>query len=451
MSVGTKKVTTQLLDLSIKKNFESVKDGTGKPLSELEGILEPFGELGKTINNLVNKVKSVVNNILSAIGNVIRSVAKWIGKILSAIGGAIKAALKYVMGLLGIPYDALSNIFKKVMKYIKSALGVLGGWLKNILGLGANAGHMTGFAGVAASDIAKTGMLAGLLGYFRNDSKGLNRTTDRLIKEFGAEDVTRAYNKLFSHGNYSKSYYDNYYGLGSKIKDPLDSQIYHGYYRSNKRRNGYFSKLKLDTLNSVFDRFKFLGISGSTAKELVELSSIGDLDRLLPRNNRRISYGEDYKELKKKKRTEYSNLEKLNIIRKSSGVLEHREEGYDRYTGDGLVNDYASRRRIGEAFERRYGIDNGTLFERFTYEGKRPNIEKPLDFRNENYIPSTIADQTKETEIEKIATTLGVENMTLEKPLSYADYKGFTKEKTINTKVNKTFKPSTGKELLFTY
>ena len=41
--------------------------------------------------------------------------------------------------------------------------------------------------------------------------------------------------------------------------------------------------------------------------------------------------------------------------------------------------------------------------------------------------------------------------MTLEKPLSYADYKGFTKEKTINTKVNKTYKPGVGKELLFTY
>nr|DAX15857.1 MAG TPA: hypothetical protein [Caudoviricetes sp.] len=451
MSVGVKKVTTQLLDLSIKNNFESVKDGTGKPLAEGEGELSPFGELGSTITNLVNKIKSVVNNILSAIGNVIKSVSKFIGKIMSAIAGAIKAALKYVMGLLGIPLDALSNIAKKVFKYIKSALGVLGGWLKDILGLGSNAGNIKDRAGLAISDIAKTGLLAGLLAYFRNDSRGLKNATNKLLKEFGIEDVTRGYNKLFSHGSYGRDYYDSYYGLNSLYKDSKDAKIYRHLYNSGRSKKGFFSKLKLDTLDSVFERFKFLGLSGATARDLIELSNINDLDRLLPRNKRRINYNSDYTTLSKKKRTEYSNVEKLNIIRKSSGLLKHDEETFDRYTGDGIINDFASRNRIGEAFERRYGIDNGTIFERFTYNGERPNIEKPLNFRNEKYEPSVLADQSKETEIEKIATTLGVENVTLSQPLTYAEHKGFTKEKTVNTKVEKIFKPSKAKELHFTF
>ena len=104
--VGTKKVTTQLLDLSIKENFESVKDGTGKPLSMLEGAEELLGEIGAVINNLVKKVTSIVNSILSAIGNVISNVMKFIGKILGAIANAVKNAIKALMNILGIPMDA---------------------------------------------------------------------------------------------------------------------------------------------------------------------------------------------------------------------------------------------------------------------------------------------------------------------------------------------------------
>ena len=451
MSVGTKKVTTQLLDLSIKKNFESVKDGTGKPLSELEGMLEPFGELGKTISNLVNKVKSVVNKILSAIGNVIKSVAKFIGKILSAIGGAIKAALKYVMGLLGIPLDAITGIFKKVMKYIKSALGVLGGWIKDIFGLGSNASHMRDITGVAVSDITKTGLVAGLLGFFRHDSRGLKNAHNRLTKEFGIESVTKAYNQLFRHGSYGNDYYDHYYNLDSSYSNEDDRRIHRGYYKSNKKRNDYFNKVKLDSPDDALRRFSSVGISGTTAKDLVALSNINDLDRVLPRNSRRVTSDVTYADIKDRQRSGYTDIEKLNIIRKSSGTLKHNEETYDNYTGDGIVNDYASRRRIEEAYAKRFGIDHGSIFERFTYKGRRPKIDKPLEFLNKEYTPSVIADQTKETELEKIATTLGVENITLSKPLTYADYEGFSKTKRVETQVDKTIKPGKGKELIFKY
>lgn len=451
MSVGTKKVTSQLLDLSIKKNFESVKDGTGKPLSMLEGEDSPFGELGKTISNLVNKVKSVVNKILSAIGNVIKSVAKFINKILSAIGGAIKAALKYVMGLLGIPYDAISSVFKKVMKYIKSALGVLGGWLKDILGLGSSAGHMRDLTGVAVSDIAKTGLIAGLLGYFRNNSRGLNNATNRLKREFGLESVTKAYNQLFRHGSYGRSYYNEYYNLGSDFKDPRDREIHRGYYNSNKKRNSYFNKVKLDNASSVLNRFDSIGLSDNTLSKLVTLSNINDLDRVLPRNSRNLTYGINYKDIKDNKRSNYTDLEKLNIIRKSSGLLKHNEEEYNNYTGDGIVNDYASRKRIGEAYAKRFNIDHGSVFERFTYKGRRPKIDKPLDFIKKEYVPSVIADQNKETELEKVATTIGVENVSLSKPLTYANYEGFSKIKRVDTRVHRSFKPSKGRDIVFTF
>lgn len=449
--VGTKKVTTQLLDLSIKENFESVKDGTGKPLSMLEGAEELLGEIGAVINNLVKKVTSIVNSILSAIGNVISNVMKFVGKILGAIANAVKSAIKSLMNILGIPMDALKNIAKSVMKFIQAALGTLGGWLKDILGLGNEAGNMSGLAGLLTSDITKTSLLAGILGYFSKDMRGLRSTTDRFVRDLGIEPVTKAYNKLFYNKNMRGGYYDSYYSLGDRYSDSSDRRIYNSLYnRSDRNRNQYFKSTKLDKLNSVLTRFDNIGISRDNSRKIIELSNLEDLDRLLPRNTRRVDYSKTYDELHNTSRSSYSDIEKLGIVRRSSGLLPHKEVNYDTSTSEGMINDYTSRRGLYEFANKKYWYDGGTWYEKFVYLVKRPSTFKPMSFLSgREYTPSVLADQNKESEIERIATTVGVENVVLEKPLTYAEHQGFSKKVDVIKELEKDVKPSRGRKLVF--
>ena len=448
--VGTKKVTTQLLDLSIKENFESVKDGTGKPLSMLEGAEELLGEIGAVINNLVKKVTSIVNSILSAIGNVISNVMKFIGKILGAIANAVKNAIKALMNILGIPMDALKNIAKSVMKFIQSALGTLGGWLKDILGLSNEAGNMSGLAGLLTSDITKTSLLAGILGYFSKDMRGLKSTTDRFVRDIGLEPVTKAYNKLFYNKKMGHGYYDSYYSLGDRYSDSSDRRVYNSLYnRSNRNRYDYFKNTKLDKLNNVLTRFDNIGISRDSSKKIIELSNIDDLDRMLPRNTRSLDYSKRYEDLHNTRRGSYTDIEKLGIVRRSSGLLNHKEVNYDTRTSDGLMNDYVAKRNLYEFTNKKYWYDGGTWYEKFVYIPRRPNINKPMAFLNREYKPSVLADQSRETEIERIATTVGVENVVLEKPLTYAEHQGFTKKVDVIREITKEFKPGRGRKLIF--
>ena len=87
MAVGMKKITTQILNETIKTNFESLKDGTGKPLKQndgeesnslldkaldgLDSIKEIMGSVGNVISGLVKTATNIVNKILSAVKSVI--------------------------------------------------------------------------------------------------------------------------------------------------------------------------------------------------------------------------------------------------------------------------------------------------------------------------------------------------------------------------------------------
>lgn len=448
MSVGTKKITTQLLDLSVKDNFESVLDGTGKPLSILDSL--GFGELGSTINKLINKVKSVVNKILSAIGNVLSKIGAFIKRILKAIGDILKPIFKELMRILGIPLKWLGNLMKNALKFIASSLGTLGGWLKDVLGLDNGMGNMKDFASLAVSDIARTGFLASIFGYYSRDRHGLGSVTDRFARECGLEPVAKAYRKLFYHGKGNRDYYDTYNDMFSRYPDRDEGRIYNAYYnRDFKYRNDYFKSLELADLGSIFTRFKYMQLDGSTHKQLIELSSVDDLDRWLPKH-RRVNSNKTYEELNQP-RTSYSNLEKLSIIRKSSSRLEHKDLEYNDVTGDGIINTYTAKRSMEDTMLRRYELDRGSTFERYYYKGRRPNLEKPLEFTGKDYTPSVAMDTTKKTEAEKIGSTLGIVGMKLKEPVTFAESDGITKTVTVDTKQADIYKPSAARTIKFNF
>ena len=309
---------------------------------------------------------------------------------------------------------------------------------------------MSGLAGLLTSDITKTSLLAGILGYFSKDMRGLKSTTDRFVRDIGLEPVTKAYNKLFYNKKMGHGYYDSYYSLGDRYSDSSDRRIYNSLYnRSNRNRNDYFSNTKLDKLNSVLTRFDNIGISRDSSKKIIELSNIDDLDRMLPRNTRSLDYNKRYEDLHNAHRGSYTDIEKLGIVRRSSGLLNHKEVNYDTRTSDGLMNDYVAKRNLYEFTNKKYWYDGGTWYEKFVYIPRRPNINKPMAFLNREYKPSVLADQNRETEIERIATTVGVENVVLEKPLTYAEHQGFTKKVDVIREITKEFKPGKGRKLIF--
>ena len=190
-------------------------------------------------------------------------------------------------------------------------------------------------------------------------------------------------------------------------------------------------------------------LDGSTHKQLIELSGVDDLDRWLPKH-RRVNSNKTYEELNQP-RTSYSNLEKLSIIRKSSSRLEHKDLEYNDVTGDGIINTYTAKRSMEDTMLRRYELDRGSTFERYYYKGRRPNLEKPLEFTGKDYTPSVAMDTTKKTEAEKIGSTVGIVGMKLKEPVTFAESDGITKTVTVDTKQAEIYKPSAARTIKFNF
>ena len=168
MAVGTKKVTTQVLNQTIKTNFESIKDGTGKPLKQSEGegedtsllgkamdgldkVTEIVGKVTSAITGLIKSVTDVVNKIISGVKSIISTAMGFVNKIIEAVKGIVKDVISKIMNILGIPLKWLKTIFGKASKFIKDLLGPIGSSLAskasirrlmNKLGLGGKLGGL---------------------------------------------------------------------------------------------------------------------------------------------------------------------------------------------------------------------------------------------------------------------------------------------------------------------
>lgn len=175
--VGKKHIKTKLLDLSVKNNFETVKDGTGKPLptnilnqgaesvqdgvkdvtsflqdvnkstkAYIENSLSGASMVNDAINSATNTVKDGVSAVrsgmdtvrgaigsaISTVGNVVAETEAMANNIISSTIGPVVAVVDDVVKSVGMPAYMAFNAAKEVKETIEREVKSAGTTIDNL-------------------------------------------------------------------------------------------------------------------------------------------------------------------------------------------------------------------------------------------------------------------------------------------------------------------------------
>lgn len=478
MSVGKKVITTQLLDVSVNKNFESVKDGVGKPLSmaasdallgediksfdvKLESFINALGNtlqnitsnLGNIAGNVKGAIENIIGGISNAVSNFISKVLQTAGRAFKAIGGALKQivntlqldkvlnmakkAIKSITDLLRIPFEFVSNIFTKAKNFIKSMLSTLGSTLRDKQGLSNLAGSNQGLFKFTntVSNIFTTGILGAIFGGIKYPKDTLSSITNKLVEELGFDRVANSYRYLFNkEKNLPKHYYEVYDALGKNRykNDPSGYNIFKSRYGNRNYRNSRLHNSKPNSKKELFDILTDIGFNKDSSQDLAKIANNKNIDILLPNTLQGRQLNKSYEDQVRdtSNRNGLSSLEKLNSIRHTSGLIQDKPSELE--SSDEVFLQNTKDKRAYQLQRIRYqGEDYGSIFTKYKYTGKWRNINRPLEFLRPNEEVSVLADLTKKTESEQIASMVGVINGKPKDIVGMTDFTGYTKTTSI--------------------
>ena len=427
MAVGTKKVTTQVLNQTIKTNFESIKDGTGKPLKQSEGegedtsllgkamdgldkVTEIVGKVTSAITGLIKSVTDVVNKIISGVKSIISTAMGFVNKIIEAVKGIVKDVISKIMNILGIPLKWLKTIFGKAIKFIKDLLGPIGSSLAskasirrlmNKLGLGGKLGGLLSL-----------GTIMGLLFGKLHDKVTFNNILSSLKKTFSPYEIAKALRMgLYRNKNAPSWYYTGYRGLDDGMSG-LDALTRDKYLEGRVPFEGW-------DLGSVFTEYTRRGNSPTNGRDLSKLARDEKVSKMLD-IRRIIDTSKSYTSLKSvaESRNSLTDIERLKVIRHSSGLINRKTDETDP------SNVYRARQTLQNGFERYQGLDLGLRFTWYFRQGMRYHESQILAFNQYfNYKPSTKADFSRGEELDRIASTAGVANYEVNDKITDAEVK----------------------------
>lgn len=406
MAVGKKNIKTKLIDVSTKLNFESVMDGTGKPLgmSDSKGFLDSMlddagaGELGNlenlssaavdaiskneiatTISEALSSVGAsigaVVDGVLKAAGGVIKSVGSVINSIVSKLGSVIKAVVEPIARLIGVIGKGLGKIISKAFNFVKSLFKPVGAFLKDKVNWSKIGSGISNFFKKVAKGIVYVASIAATLLGIRNDKPKLTAVTDKLLKDknIGIDAVSKAYRFIFDH---EPKRIREYYGVFEDIPNMCytnDNQkkIWNYRYNDNNYKTKVLSRSTYST--QVGDGSIFVPYHRSKSKlstrEQNALLSDPNISKYIPQpatlSNK--SYKTTVSEANS--RSEFSNQEQLAMrgaVSRRSIANNYQGEGstFERYSFNRRVNKVSSRRQIPSM------PDYGSVFEVYKWLGR---------------------------------------------------------------------------------
>lgn len=449
MAVGMKKITTQILNETIKTNFESLKDGTGKPLKQndgeesnslldkaldgLDSIKEIMGSVGNVISGLVKTAMNIVNKILSAVKSVMDTAMGFINKIVSAVAGVVKKAIAAIMNIVRIPMQWLGNIFKKALGFIKELLGPIGASLfskSSIRRLGSSLGLGHDIAGLIG-----TGTLMGLLFGKTHDKNTLGRLLKNLKKDYDPFSLAKAYKSgLYKHKDVPSWYYDYYRDIGDGLSDDRRRE-----HRALFRDAGLDRRIpyKQADLGLAFQEYTFRGFDKSSGRDLAYLAKDEKIRSLL-NTNRVFDGNKTYSSLVEEanNRRTLSDRERLTNIKYGSGWSDNRVDEREP------LQDYMSRTSMANELQRYNVWDGGLRFRWYTLKRKRYHGSQLLGFTSvfTEYDPTVKADLSYPNEIDQIGSMVGVNNYKLEDKIAFADFEGYKNKTSIENTDHPTLK-----------
>lgn len=417
MAVATKKIDTKVLSNSIKENFESVRDGTGKALSKFE---EGLDSLFSTIDNLidtalkavgkvVNTVMSVIDKVLQTVNKVVNKVMSIVGKIIKGIAGIIRTAISGIMNILKIPLQFLGRIFNKVMGFVKRLLQPFGALLPSKAWLKRNFNKVRDFFNTETGNIVKTSMLAGIIGGIEHSDSNLANILKVLSRNGNESDVLKAYRLSVSDGtSYNSNYYRRYYGLlNSGADDGFKGGIP---FRAYRYLNG-MSYMEMAYLNNTIikdektlDRvFNTVGYNKANINNVINFAINGAINDCFNNSGYNIDTIKTFKDLRSQPiRKKLSFSETVNVINQASSLIRPNLKVYEDTKDEKCILErYKQKNRTDEYIRRRYpNMINNTYV-------NTDNIFKPTStFYNKT--SSIRPDYNNKLETERIRSTNGV-------------------------------------------
>lgn len=437
MAVGMKKVTTQILNQAIKTNFESVKDGTGLPLTQsdtghslldvplnaLESITDVMNSVSGAISNLAQSVKDIVSNIIKSAKEFLKPITNLISKIITAVSGIVKNTLSNIMRVIGIPMKWLGNIFNKAMTFIKDLLSPLGGSLKSKTKLKRN---VTRGTLDNVGNIVTTGTIMGLMFGKIHSKDVLNKIITSLKKTYSPQELGKALKLgLNKHPNMPNSYFETFRDIDHGLESILSREL-----RALFKDSELDSRLpyRSDNLDEVFREFEKRGLSKASGSDMSKLARNKKIKKYISSNrvlNSNIPYSNIVDQVNSRK--VLTDKEKLTTIKYSSGLIDNKVKVSDP------IEDYMSKQEMDNVFKRFNIYDGGLNFKYYTNQGERYNQTQILGFNRsvKDYKPQVRADLSYPNEIDQLGTMVGINNMKLKDNITYSNFNGYSKKENI--------------------
>lgn len=430
--VGVKNNTTvaefnKLLRNSLVTNFESLMDGTGKPLDANDGsfsMLPGMGEAGGFIKSISEGIKristavsNVINKVLTAAKGIVSKVTSFVSKVMSAVKNVIKQVASYIGKVLQVPLQFIGNIVKTIGSYVKKLVGMVGGVLKDKLGLGNFTSLGSGFKDMAYK-LLGMGVVAGTLFGYKADKHQLGGMLDRFISDPDVGRDMTIQGLRFGLNRNKKAdpwYMDALYRLiGS---DPVASRLYRSKSigRRSARTMSYGSK------GSVWTAFDSRGLSRHNASDMLALASNPAIENKLRRSGQMINRNmtlEEYNDQIANRGNELTDDTRLNIYHKY--LNSHRDVAFPT-TPEGAMEAYLYKKQMRLILDKKpvARSGNGTSFQwderlyNFFY-GRNGKL------RNKNKLNTTL-HLDKEPTTPKVPPT----------KVTYGEFEGFTHESSV--------------------
>lgn len=438
MAVGRKKLSTQILNQAIKTNFESVKDGTGLPLTQadakgntiLDTPLNAIGAISDTVNtvssaisNLAQSVTDIVSNIVTTAKEFLKPITNVISKVVNAVSGIVKKTLSTVMRAVGVPMKWLGKIFNKAIGFVKDLLSPIGASLKSKIGLRKDAIKNV-FGNV--SSIVSTATMMGLLFGKTHGKTDLERIVTSLKGSFSPKEIGKAI-KTGLMKNVKMP--DNYYGIFKYLEkdmSPSAQQEFRALMRNTQldTRRPYDS----NNLEDIFREFTERGLSKASGGDMSMLARNKKINKIISTNSV-LNINKPFIEALQESNTRsvLTDKEKLTTLKFSSGLIDNQVKIKDP------ISEYMFNKEMDTVFSKQGVYDADKHYVDYTNQGLRYNQNQILGFNKyiESYKPSTRADLTLPNEIDQVSSTVAVNNLKIKDSISFTNFNGYTNKTNI--------------------
>ena len=425
-NIGIKNINTNVLSTSVQKNFELIKDGTGKALLELDGMLGGiFGSLKELINTALNFISGIIDSIL----NIINAVLNFIKRLIEMILGFIRSALNLLIGklcmMLGIPMGQRTEIVVRIMSYMRQSMGAFGALLSGKAKLMKNY-NIKDLGTLFITDLLNVSLVSGVLSTIR-DLRDYDNILKKLIDACGLTTVVRGMRQMFANGSQFDLYhYDRFYSVAEEyFRDMGDGGTQYEIFQllNNKQfiQMEYLKRYNINNYGTLFTIYKRLGFDQNRLGYLIEITSMSSLDDLIPKPYQNLNYDITPEEVESQVGDEYTLFEKVAIVRNGGSTIVREPVVYDE-SAEGIMKYKRNADSFNKYVKNKYPMARDKDLD----VTKPYNLSNPMTFKLGDYNSSIKVDTTTLSTTGKVQSICGINGMTIEENTRQVEFEGFS-------------------------